>query len=94
MSEPNEKIARLLYLAESMNRKIDALTDCVTNIAQRLDAVEGHIFAQALAEPEVADKMEQITEELESLEEERVSHRQSANAVSASELAALFGGNQ
>jgi len=87
-----ERVVRLIHLAEMMNRKIDTLTDCVVNISRRLDSVEERLFAQALAEPEIAEKMEQIAEELENLEEERATHRLPVNAVSPSELAAILGG--
>ena len=87
-----ERIARLVHLAEVMNRKIDALTDCVVNISRRLDSVEERLFAQALMEPETAEKMEQIATELEDLEKERAAHRLSVNTVSPSELVAILAG--
>ncbi len=86
-----ESVARLLRLAESTNRKLDALTDCVAEISRRLNALEERLSAQTLNDPEVAETMERITEELETLEEERASQRQSSNMVSFDELSALLG---
>ena len=83
-----EQIVRLVHLAEAMNRKIDSLTDCVVDISRRLDSVEERLFTQDSTGPGIAEK---IVEELGILEEERASHRLSANAVSPDELAALLG---
>ena len=91
-AEIAERITRLVLLAEMMNRKIDTLTDCVVNVSRQLDSVEERLVAQALAEPETSEKMEQLAVEIEDLEKERASQRLSANAVSPDELAALLGG--
>jgi len=88
MSE--EQIVRLLHLVDAMNRKVDALTDCVVSFSRQLDSVEERLFAQVLAKPAITEKMERVAEELDSLEAERASQRLPANAVSADELAALL----
>jgi len=100
-----EQIVQLLHLVEATHNKVDALMDCVGGISLRLDGLsrqlttlEQQFFVQTLAEADVVEKIEElvkvqrITEELQTGEEEHAMQRLSTNMVSASEFANLMKG--